>query len=305
MGARVVIGSRGSALALWQAGYIQELLKPLGLQSEIRIVKTKGDKILDVPLAKIGGKGLFTKELEVLLLKGEIDLAVHSLKDVPVDLEEGLVLACVSARANPQDCFLSYKYPNLQALPPYARVGTTSLRRAMQLKALRVDTDPLSLRGNVQRRLERLEGGDFEAVILACAGVERLGLELPYQVPLSLEEMIPSMGQGALGIEMCANHPLLAKISSLNDPNSALCCGLERAFVRALGGGCQVPLGVHARLQGKQIEMRAIVGLVDGLTFIKECATAPHDRAQELVQDLIKTFRQKGASEILAQAQLG
>ncbi|WP_104726085.1 hydroxymethylbilane synthase [Helicobacter felis] len=304
MGAKLVIGSRGSALALWQARHVQELLKPLGLESEIKIVKTKGDKILDVPLAKIGGKGLFTKELEVLLLEGKIDLAVHSLKDVPVDLQEGLVLACVSARANPQDCFLSYKYPNLQALPPNARIGTTSLRRAMQLKALRADTDPLSLRGNVQRRLERLQRGDFEAIILACAGVERLGLELPYRVPLSLEEMIPSMGQGALGIEMRANHPLLDQITSLNDPNSALCCGLERDFVRALGGGCQVPLGVHARLQGEHIEMRAIVGLVDGKTFIKECASAPRDRAQELAHNLAHTFKQKGALEILAQAQM-
>ncbi|WP_104749517.1 hydroxymethylbilane synthase [Helicobacter cynogastricus] len=304
MGAKLVIGSRGSVLALWQARHVQELLKPLGLESEIRVVKTKGDKILDVPLAQIGGKGLFTKELEVLLLKGEIDLAVHSLKDVPVDLEEGLILACVSARANPKDCFLSYKYPNLQSLPPHARVGTTSLRRAMQLKALRTDTDPLSLRGNVQRRLERLQKGDFEAIVLACAGVERLGLELPYQVPLSLEEMIPSMGQGALGIEMRVNHPLLNQVARLNDPYSALCCGLERDFVRALGGGCQVPLGVHVRLQGDRLEMRAIVGLVDGKTFIKEHATAPRDRAQELVCNLVHTFKQKGALEILAQAQL-
>ncbi|WP_121021977.1 hydroxymethylbilane synthase [Helicobacter vulpis] len=300
MGARVVIGSRGSALALWQARHVQDLLAPLGLQSEIRVVKTKGDKILDVPLAKIGGKGLFTKELEILLLKGEIDLAVHSLKDVPVDLQEGLVLACVSARANPQDCFLSYQYPNLQALPPHARVGTTSLRRAMQLKTLRMDIDPLSLRGNVQRRLERLENGDFEAVILACAGVERLGVELPYQVPLSIEEMIPSMGQGALGVEMRANHPLLTQISSLNDPLSALCCGLERDFVRALGGGCQVPLGVHARLQGDQIEIRAMVGLLDGQTFIKERVVGARTRAPELLQDLLRIFKQQGALEVLA-----
>ncbi|MFC3847124.1 hydroxymethylbilane synthase [Helicobacter baculiformis] len=304
MRARVVIGSRGSALALWQARHVQGLLSSLGLESEIRVVKTKGDKILDVPLAKIGGKGLFTKELEILLLKGEIDLAVHSLKDVPVDLQEGLVLACVSARANPQDCFLSYQYPNLQALPPHARVGTTSLRRAMQLKALRIDLDPLSLRGNVQRRLDRLRQGEFEAVVLACAGVERLGIQLPYQTPLSLEEMIPSMGQGALGIEMCANHPLLAQISSLNDPLSALCCGLERDFVRALGGGCQVPLGVHARLQGDQIEIRAIVGLLDGKTFIKECVVGARDQAQALVQNLVSCFKQQGAQEILAQAQL-
>ncbi|WP_120944399.1 hydroxymethylbilane synthase [Helicobacter labacensis] len=304
MGARRVIGSRGSALALWQARHVQGLLKPLGLESEIRVVKTKGDKILDVPLAKIGGKGLFTKELEILLLEGEIDLAVHSLKDVPVDLPKGLVLACVSARANPQDCFLSYKYPNLQALPPHARVGTTSLRRAMQLKIQRADLDPLSLRGNVQRRLERLQEGDFEAVILACAGVERLGIELPYQVRLGLEEMIPSMGQGALGIEMRADHPILDQIFSLNDPDSALCCGIERDFVRALGGGCQVPLGVHARLLGEQIEIRAIVGLLDGKSFIKERVLGVRDRAEVLVQDLVKTFKQQGASEILAQTML-
>ncbi|WP_163565159.1 hydroxymethylbilane synthase [Helicobacter suis] len=298
----LIIGSRGSALALWQARYIQTQLESLGLLSVIEVVKTKGDKILDVPLAKIGGKGLFTKELEELLLSKDIDLAVHSLKDVPVEFVEPLDLACISARADARDCFLSFKSPNFKDLPKGAKVGTTSLRRSMQLKRKRPDLDTLSLRGNVQTRLKRLEAGEFDGIVLACAGVERLQIKVPYQIPFELEDMIPCMGQGALGVEMCTNHPLFNTIASLNDSTSAFLCGVERLFVKKLGGGCQVPIGVHASLKEEMIEIHAVVGLVDGSWVIKEKIQGLAKQANTLIESLLDRFLAQGAQEILAQA---
>lgn len=200
---KLIIGTRGSVLALWQANYIKDCLEAQykDIEVEVKIVKTKGDKILDVPLAKIGGKGLFTKELEELLLSGEIDLAVHSLKDVPVEFVEGLGLAAITKREDVRDSFVSFKYASLEDLPKGARVGTTSLRRTMQISALRADLETQSLRGNVQTRLKKLQEGEFDAIILAQAGVNRLGIqeEVPYIVPLDF--MIPAMGQAALGVE--------------------------------------------------------------------------------------------------------
>ncbi|BCD69859.1 hydroxymethylbilane synthase [Helicobacter suis] len=298
----LIIGSRGSALALWQARYIQTQLESLGLLSVIEVVKTKGDKILDVPLAKIGGKGLFTKELEELLLSKDIDLAVHSLKDVPVEFVGPLDLACVSVRADARDCFLSFKSPNFKDLPKGAKVGTTSLRRSMQLKRKRPDLDTLSLRGNVQTRLKRLEAGEFDAIVLACAGVERLQIKVPYQIPFEIEEMIPCMGQGALGVEMCTSHPLFNTIAGLNDSTSAFLCGVERLFVKKLGGGCQVPIGVHASLKGDHLEICAVVGLVDGSQMIKEKIQGLAKQANTLVQTLLDRFLAQGAKEILAKA---
>ncbi|WP_286348864.1 hydroxymethylbilane synthase [Helicobacter felistomachi] len=300
----LVIGSRGSQLALWQARYIQTQLETLGLKSRIEVVKTRGDKILDVPLAKIGGKGLFTKELEELLLVGALDLAVHSLKDVPVDLPPPLSLACVSKRADSRDCFLSVHYPFLEDLPPGAKVGTTSLRRCMQLKRLRPDLDTLSLRGNVQTRLQRLKEGAFDAIILAYAGVERLQIRMPYCVPLSFKQMLPCMGQGALGVEMASDHPLFATITQLNDPRSAFLCGLERTFIAKLNGGCQVPLGVHASLKGEVLDMRAVVGLVDASQVVEERVSGHVQEADELLQLLLERFIEKGALEILEQISL-
>lgn len=221
----LVIGSRGSILALWQAEYIKSCLKAqCGLQSRIQIIKTRGDKILDVPLAKIGGKGLFTKELEEMLLSKDIDLAVHSLKDVPVEFVPELDLAAITQRESANDCFLSVNYPNLNALPQGAKVGTTSLRRSMQIKKYRSDLDTLSLRGNVQTRLEKLHNGAFDAIILAQAGVNRLKIntqDVRYIVPLDF--MIPAMGQGALGIEMRKDSIFFNRIGVLNDKQSALC----------------------------------------------------------------------------------
>ncbi|MGL2716203.1 hydroxymethylbilane synthase [Helicobacter pylori] len=302
----LVIGSRGSELALWQANHIKERLKKECLiESEIQIVKTKGDKILDTPLNKIGGKGLFTKELEELLLKGAIDLAVHSLKDVPVVFEKGLDLACITKRADVRDTFLSVKFPDLMSLPKGAKVGTTSLRRSMQIKLKRQDLDTESLRGNVQTRLKKLECGEFDAIILAEAGLCRLNIQgAKYRKAFSVKEMIPSMGQGALGVEMLKNHKHFITLQKLNDEKSAFCCRLEREFIKGLNGGCQIPIGVHASLMGGRVKIQAVLGLPNGKEVITKEKRGDKTRAFDLVQELLEEFLQSGAKEILEKAQL-
>ncbi|MGN8514288.1 hydroxymethylbilane synthase [Helicobacter pylori] len=302
----LVIGSRGSELALWQANHIKERLKKeCSIESEIQIVKTKGDKILDTPLNKIGGKGLFTKELEELLLKGEIDLAVHSLKDVPVVFEKGLDLACITKRADVRDTFLSVKFPDLMSLPKGAKVGTTSLRRSMQLKLKRQDLDTESLRGNVQTRLKKLECGEFDAIILAEAGLCRLEIQgAKYRKAFSVKEMIPSMGQGALGVEMLKNHKHFITLQKLNDEKSAFCCHLEREFIKGLNGGCQIPVGVHANLMGDRVKIQAVLGLPNGKEVITKEKQGDKTKAFDLVQELLEEFLQSGAKEILEKAQL-
>ncbi|MCQ2937458.1 hydroxymethylbilane synthase [Helicobacter pylori] len=303
---KLVIGSRGSELALWQANHIKERLKKeCFMESEIQIVKTKGDKILDTPLNKIGGKGLFTKELEELLLKGEIDLAVHSLKDVPVVFEKGLDLACITKRADVRDTFLSVKFPDLMSLPKGAKVGTTSLRRSMQLKLKRQDLDTESLRGNVQTRLKKLECGEFDAIILAEAGLCRLNIQgAKYRKAFSVKEMIPSMGQGALGVEMLKNHKHFITLQKLNDEKSAFCCHLEREFIKGLNGGCQIPIGVHASLMGDRVKIQAVLGLPNGKEVITKEKQGDKNKAFDLVQELLEEFLQSGAKEILEKAQL-
>ncbi|WP_120959448.1 hydroxymethylbilane synthase [Helicobacter pylori] len=302
----LVIGSRGSELALWQANHIKERLKKECLiESEIQIVKTKGDKILDTPLNKIGGKGLFTKELEELLLKSAIDLAVHSLKDVPVVFEKGLDLACITKRADVRDTFLSMKFPDLMSLPKGAKVGTTSLRRSMQIKLKRQDLDTESLRGNVQTRLKKLECGEFDAIILAEAGLCRLEIQgAKYRKAFSVKEMIPSMGQGALGVEMLKNHKHFITLQKLNDEESAFCCHLEREFIKGLNGGCQIPVGVHANLMGDRVKIQAILGLPNGKEVIAKEKQGDKTKAFDLVQELLEEFLQSGAKEILEKAQL-
>ncbi|RVZ74404.1 hydroxymethylbilane synthase [Helicobacter pylori] len=303
---KLVIGSRGSELALWQANHIKERLKKeCSMESEIQIVKTTGDKILDAPLNKIGGKGLFTKELEELLLKGAIDLAVHSLKDVPVVFEKGLGLACITKRADVRDTFLSVKFPDLMSLPKGAKVGTTSLRRSMQLKLKRQDLDTESLRGNVQTRLKKLECGEFDAIILAEAGLCRLNVQgAKYRKAFSVKEMIPSMGQGALGVEMLKNHKHFITLQKLNDAKSAFCCHLEREFIKGLNGGCQIPVGVHASLVGDRVKIQAVLGLPNGKEVITKEKQGDKTRAFDLVQELLEAFLQSGAKEILEKAQL-
>ncbi|WRG07998.1 hydroxymethylbilane synthase [Helicobacter pylori] len=303
---KLVIGSRGSELALWQANHIKERLKKECLiESEIQIVKTNGDKILDTPLNKIGGKGLFTKELEELLLKGTIDLAVHSLKDVPVVFEKGLDLACITKRADVRDTFLSVKFPDLMSLPKGAKVGTTSLRRSMQIKLKRQDLDTESLRGNVQTRLKKLECGEFDAIILAEAGLCRLEIQgAKYRKAFSVKEMIPSMGQGALGVEMLKNHKHFITLQKLNDEESAFCCHLEREFIKGLNGGCQIPIGVHASLMGDRVKIQAVLGLPNGKEVITKEKRGDKNKAFDLVQELLEEFLQSGAKEILKKAQL-
>lgn len=304
---KLTIGTRGSLLALWQANHIKHRLEKQypHLQVELKVVKTKGDRILDVPLAKIGGKGLFTKELEVLLLNGSIDLAVHSLKDVPVEFSQGLGLAAITKREDVRDSFLSFQYKSLEDLPNGARVGTTSLRRVMQISALRRDLDCQSLRGNVQTRLQRLQKGEFDAIILAQAGVNRLGLQgIPYLLPLDF--MVPAMGQAALGIECKKDSKCVEILHFLNDKKAVFETYCERAFVRALDGGCQVPIGIHADYQNGSLKVRAILGLPDGSKILREdleSAVASAADCEYIGVTLAESFLQQGARDILLKAQ--
>lgn len=305
---KLIIGTRGSVLALWQANHIKDCLEAQykDIEVEVKIVKTKGDKILDVPLAKIGGKGLFTKELEELLLSGEIDLAVHSLKDVPVEFVEGLGLAAITKREDVRDSFVSFKYASLEDLPKGARVGTTSLRRTMQISALRADLETQSLRGNVQTRLKKLQEGEFDAIILAQAGVNRLGIqeEVPYIVPLDF--MIPAMGQAALGVECKKGSKTESLLGFLNDSKAAFETTCERAFVRTLNGGCQVPIGVNATLENGILKVRSILGLPDGTEILRECLEVQVKTladCERIGKQMAESFLKQGAEAILQKAQ--
>lgn len=305
---KIIIGTRGSVLALWQANYIKEKLEAhyKDIKVELKIIKTKGDKILDVPLAKIGGKGLFTKELEEMLLQEEIDIAVHSLKDVPVEFVEGLGLAAITKREDIRDSFLSYKYKSLEELPKGAKVGTTSLRRVMQINALREDLDCLSLRGNVQTRLKRLKDGEFDAIILAQAGVNRLNLAKEVNHITPLDFMIPAMGQAALGIECKLESEVVKKLEFLNDTKALFETSCEREFVKTLEGGCQVPIGVNANYEEGKIQLRAILGLPNGKKILKnnlEGKVVKLQDAKALGEELAEVFISQGAKEILQEAQ--
>ncbi|NLK66500.1 MAG: hydroxymethylbilane synthase [Campylobacteraceae bacterium] len=303
---KLIIASRKSALAMWQSEHIQsEIEKKHGIEVEINGMKTKGDIILDSPLSKIGGKGLFTKELEVSMLEGESHIAVHSLKDVPMVFPEGLVLGAVSEREDVRDVLVSEKYDSIDALPKGAVVGTTSLRRIMQLKMLRPDVTTAQLRGNINTRLRKLKEGEFDAIILAYAGLKRIGLEseAKYIYPFSKDEMIPAMGQGALGIE-CPNNPeILEKIEFINDENSMIETTIERAFVGKLEGGCQVPIGINAEVNGDDVKIRAVLGLPDGSEFIKEVKTIKKSEYKDAGEKLADEFIAKGAKELLKRAE--
>ncbi len=302
------LGTRGSVLALWQAEYIKAQLqsKYHDIDIELVIVKTKGDKILNAPLAAIGGKGLFTKELEEMILCNHIDIAVHSLKDVPVDMLDGLKIAAFSKRDDVRDAFLSDKYPNLESLPHGARVGTTSLRRTMQLKNIRCDLDTQSLRGNVQTRLKKLKNGDFDAIILAMAGVNRLDLyqHVKYIMPLDSSIMIPAMGQAALAVQCKNNCSLLEFLAVLNDEHTACEVLCERAFMRVLGGGCQVPIGVNAVLKGAMLEVSAVVGVCDGSLMLRKSLVGKKAEYEKTGVLLAEEMIACGAKEILQKAQM-
>jgi hydroxymethylbilane synthase len=292
------IGSRGSQLALWQANYISALLRERGHQVEIEIIKTTGDKITDVALAKVGTKGMFTKEIEEALADGRVDLAVHSLKDLPTSVPPGFEIAAITKRENPRDVFCSSKYASIDDLPRGARVGTSSLRRQAQLKALRLDLKISPLRGNVDTRLRKLEAGEYDAVILAAAGLNRLGkTELVKQI-IPAEIMCPAAGQGALGIEIRAgDFATRQHLTFLDDAAARATTTCERTLLNKLGGGCQVPIGAFAEARDRGLHLEAIVADPNGSNVIRESRDGS-DPVQlgELVGDALL---RRGGEEIL------
>ncbi len=304
---KLVIATRGSQLALWQSEHIKELLESShkGLEVELKVMKTKGDKILDTPLAKIGGKGLFTKELEDAMLSGEAHIAVHSLKDVPTVFPDGLVLGAITKRENPKDALLSQKYEDIDSLPEGAVVGTTSLRRRMQILSYRPDLKIKNLRGNVNTRLRKLKDGEFDAIILATAGIKRLGFEneVKYFTPIKKSIMIPAMGQAALGIECVDDEKILKIVKVLNDEDAFVETTIERDFVDVLQGGCQVPIGVNAKLKGDKVKVRAVVGMPDGSKMIKEKLVASKSDYKLLGKELAETMIERGAVKLLKEAE--
>jgi len=269
--AHLRIGSRGSQLALWQAHHISALLRERGHDVEIEIIHTTGDKIIDVPLAKVGAKGMFTKEIEEALAAGRVDLAVHSLKDLPTELAFGFEIAAVTERENARDAFCSRKYASIEQLPQNARVGTSSLRRQAQIKALRPDLDIHPLRGNVDTRLRKLEAGEYDAVILAAAGLNRLGKTQLIKQIIPAEIMCPAAGQGALGIEIRSGDGNVRQhIEFLDDAAARKATACERALLNKLGGGCQVPIGAHAEIRGSRLHLDAVVARPDGSEVLRE-----------------------------------
>lgn len=299
----VRIATRKSPLALWQAEHVREALRALhpGLNVELVGMTTKGDRILDTPLAKVGGKGLFVKELEQGLLDGHADIAVHSMKDVPVEFPTGLSLAVIMAREDPRDAFVSSQVASLAALPLGARVGTSSLRRQCQLRARRPDLHIVELRGNVNTRLKRLDDEEMDAIILACAGLKRLGLAQRIRAELSLEDSLPAIGQGAIGIECRSADPAIhALIAPLHHPATALCVEAERALNARLHGGCQVPIAAHATLNDGRISLRALVGQPDGRRLLHVQGEDTQSKAVALGERLAEELLAAGAGEILA-----
>ncbi|WP_276883446.1 hydroxymethylbilane synthase [Campylobacter cuniculorum] len=302
----LIIATRKSQLALWQSEFIADFLeKTHHIKVRLEGFKTKGDVILDTPLAKIGGKGLFTKELEESMLRGEAHLAVHSLKDVPSFFPKGLKLAAISKREQSNDAMLSQNYENLQALPKGAKIGTTSLRRKMQLLTLRSDLNIISLRGNVNSRIEKLKKGEFDAIILAQAGIKRLGLDkaVNFLYTFSKDELIPAAAQGALGIESLDKKEILDLLECLQDKNAYIETKIERDFIKTLEGGCQVPIGINAELKDDFIFVRAVLGLPDGSEFIKEKSKIKKNEFEDYGEKLAKIFIEKGAKDLLKRAE--
>lgn len=302
---KLVVGTRSSQLALWQADFvIGELAKKYPeLVVEKRLMTTKGDKILNAPLAKIGGKGLFTKELETAMLEGEIDIAVHSLKDMPVVVPEGLVITAITQRADPGDAFVSSKYESFQQLPAGAKVGTSSLRRKAQLLHARPDLQIEDLRGNVNTRLRKMEEENFDGIILACAGLKRLGFGDKIRQVLPQTMCLPAVGQGALAIECRqADKETRELLEFLNDKCTRLCTEAERGFLATVEGGCQVPVGVHAVSAEAGIRVEAVIASLDGSTLLRDALEAEVKEAQEaraVGVNLAEKLLARGGREIL------
>lgn len=297
------IATRKSALALWQAEYVKATLEQAhpGLIVSLVPMVSRGDKLLDAPLAKIGGKGLFVKELETALLENEADIAVHSMKDVPMDFPEGLGLYCICEREDPRDAFVSNTFASLDELPSGSVVGTSSLRRQAQLLALRPDLKIHFLRGNVNTRLAKLDAGEYDAIILAAAGLIRLGFAARIRAAISVEASLPAGGQGAVGIECrSADLAIHALLAPLHHRETALRVTAERALNKHLNGGCQVPIACYALLEGEQLWLRGLVGQPDGSQLLRAEARAASSAAEALGVQVAEALLAQGAADILA-----
>lgn len=297
---KIVVGSRQSALALTQTHWVIDRLKSLGLpfDFEVKKIVTKGDRILDVTLSKVGGKGLFVKEIEQALLDGEIDMAVHSMKDMPALLPEGLMIGCIPKRVDVRDVLISENGVPLASLPEGSIVGTSSLRRAAQIKALRPDLVIEPIRGNVETRMRKLKEENFSAIILAAAGLERMEWKGNITEFLPVDVSLPAVGQGALAIECRENDAeVLALLAKLNDPDTARAVEAERAFLRTLEGGCQVPIAAHATVTGETVSLTGLVADPEGLTVLKE--TMESTQPEQLGVTLAEKLKEQGAGDIL------
>lgn len=298
----ITVGTRKSMLAMWQSNHIASLLKKQYPECEVVLQKivTKGDRILDVPLAQIGGKGLFTKEIETALLDGSVDLAVHSLKDMPTTLPEGLCLTAITERVAPGDAFVSNKYNSLAEMPEGAVLGTSSLRRKAQLLAARPDLEIKDLRGNVDTRLKKMDEGQYDAIILAAAGLTRLGYSDRIKETLDPKLCIPAVGQGALAIETRTdNKEVREMLEFLNDRDTKVCTSAERAFLGLVEGGCQVPIGVHAEVKGDDMHVEAIIATLDGKTVLRDTIDGNAEEAVELGKKLGNKMLENGGYDIL------
>jgi len=307
---KVVIGTQASKLALWQAEWVKSELERMnpGLQVELNKIKTTGDKILDVPLAMVGGKGLFVKEIEEAMLRGEADLAVHSMKDVPTEFPEGLELAAICKREDPRDAFMTkiqnskFKIQHFKDLPQGASVGTSSLRRSCQLLSLRPDIRIMQLRGNLETRLRKLDEGQFDAIILAVAGVKRLGWSDRITEVLAPDISLPAIGQGAIGIECRIDDDFIHKlIAPLNHEESSICVRAERALLKRLEGGCQVPIAAYAIISEGKLIIDSLVGSISGDRIIRDHAEGRPEDAEKIGKTLGESLLSKGADKILAE----
>ncbi|MFH1703594.1 MAG: hydroxymethylbilane synthase [Nitrospirota bacterium] len=307
---RICIGTRGSKLALWQAEWVKSEIQHLHSEIEISLIKIKttGDMILDVPLAKIGGKGLFVKEIEEAILRHKVDMAVHSMKDVPTELPEGLHLAAICRREDPRDALITkvqsseFKVQSYKDLPHGATVGTSSLRRLCQLRNIRPDLKIVQLRGNLDTRIRKLDEGQFDAIIVAVAGVKRLGLAYRITEILEPEICLPAIGQGAIGIECRVNDKVInAILGALNHQETSISVRAERALLRKLGGGCQVPIAAYARIEDGRVIMDGLVGSITGERVIKSHAEGKLEDHERLGTNLAEDLLSRGAKEILAE----
>jgi len=299
----LVIGTRGSKLALWQSEYIKARLEEVtGLPVSLKIIKTTGDKILDVPLAKVGGKGLFTKELELELLAGTVDLCVHSMKDVPTGLPDGCIIAAMPERVDPRDAVVSGAGYDLTTLPQGAKLGTSSLRRRSQAVHLRPDLEIIDVRGNLDTRMRKAENGELDAVLLASAGITRMGWANRITSYVPVTQMVPAVGQGAIGIEIREDDEFMLRIlEQIGHPETMECVTAERVVMKSLDGGCQVPIGAYARYEEGTFTMDAMVGSVDGERIVRHQMCGDAGEPEALGHAMVEVLRSLGAVEILAE----